>query len=213
LNFVNIDALVFASSPDLEDAVEGKIKDYFYLANLSEDVAESWAPMVLEIEQQVSVYKQKPAGEQFTESELQRMANAKLALLSLRQTWERLDKKYGDATEVKELYFKESEELPDYIKEQRKMASTKLGELRGYKVMAQDKALYATTINTLVSEIDAMVLVVEDQDLYEYEYTLLYEYRRPFISTRLEYYPSPKVTKIPPTAFPAPSASPSPLVQ
>lgn len=211
LNAVNIDRMVFAGSPNLEDISEGKIKDYFYLANLSEDVAGEWPSMVLELKQNVADLENKQ--EDLSKSELQRLANAKLALMSLQETWERLDKKYGDVVEVKEEYFAEDEELPEYIQNERRLASMKIGESKGYTEMAKSRSLYEGTIPDLLAEIEVLLENHPSQDLYEYERSLLYDYRRPFISTDLNYYPTPQEFKRPsPTPTVRPSATPTPTL-
>jgi hypothetical protein len=205
LNVVNIDEIVFAASPNLEDVSDGKIKDYFYLANLSEDVASEWPNMVAEMEQQVASMEAKSA--LLTESELQRLANAKLATMSLQKTWERLDKKYGDAVTVKETYYPDVADLPENLQQERRLASLKVGELRGYEQMKQNQVVYTTTLPEILARIDRVLEVRPDQSLFEFENTLLYDYRRPFISTDLDYYPQRPVYKQRQVGSPSPSPS------
>jgi hypothetical protein len=202
LNVVNIDKVVFASSPKLDST-----KDFFYLASLSEDIAAEWVPMVDEVEQQIVELEAKareiapliaeleeqqgPGGivqQQFTQAESDRLANAKLSLIALHERWERLDKKYGSATEVKEKYYAQDEELPDWLENQRRLSSAQWGERNGYMVMAQNKQLYTERIPALLERVKK---IQEDtkQDFYQSEYRLLYDYKRPFVSTEIEYSP------------------------
>lgn len=204
LNLTNIDNMIFVSTPKLDAT-----KDFYYLANLSEDVAAKWVPMVDEIEEQVKPIEEKgkkvalavdsPAGShtgdgipaeemQFTQPEIDRLVNAKLALVALKERWISLDKKYGAAKEVKDTYFADRDELPENLRQERKLASINLGERRGYLEMAQHKALYAERVPALLARIDELQQTTK-QDLYDSEYRLMYDYKRPFISTDSEYSP------------------------
>lgn len=203
LNVTNIDKLVFASSPKLDAT-----KDFYYLANLSEDVAAEWKPMIGEIEVQIGELEQK--GDQiaplldrlndeqpedsvehqkFTQPEIDRLVNAKLALIALKERWEYLEKKYSSAADVKATYFANDDELPESLRQQRKLASLNWGEYRGYVVMNQDKALYTEQVPALLTRIDELQLVTR-QDLYDAESRLMYDYNRPFVSTESRYRPS-----------------------
>lgn len=212
---VNMDMRIVSVAPKREN-----VKDLFYLANLSADAAPAWEELVVSAEGLFEGIKDK---KQLDDTDKSRLANAKLAMLSLVAQRERLDKKFGGWERVKKTYrddntlkmFEDPSNIsmrqpdPDhkiidaYLSEQRVWQAHTLSEKRAYQLMDAKRDTYFHRVDVLLWSIK-MYQKNNRINLYEQERWILYDFKYPFVDLKITYRPRYDEYHVP-TPTPTPS--------
>lgn len=197
---VNMDMRIVSVAPKREN-----VKDLFYIANLSADAAPAWEELVVSAEKLFAGIKDK---KQLDDTDKSRLANTKLAMLSLVAQRERLDKKFGEWERVKKTYrddnalkmFEDPSDIsmrqPDpehkiidaYFSEQRVWQAQTVSEKRAYLLMDTKRDTFFHRVDVLLWSIK-MYQKDNRLNLYEQERWILYDFKYPFVDLKITYRP------------------------
>lgn len=185
LNLVNVDRVIASYV-----VPEGHNKDYFYINNLSPDALEGWSES---IQAAMNYYEEMRTRPEISEFEKSRLADFKLALLSLEEKRGKLDDKFGSQedfearlTEV-DVYDWDNWEAKT-LKAERSWTSWNWSEANAYTHMQEQSAVFYDALDCLNREI-ADYQIYTHTDLYDQEYDRLYSYDYPFLVLTRDYYP------------------------
>jgi hypothetical protein len=193
-NSMNMDMIVARGTPKHEN-----YKDYLYVSNLSDDARSVWKDMILSVESDINTLIEKPS---LTSSEEDRLAGAKLAIVSLKERRNRLYMEYADGATLmsKQILTSEdfqsdmsredmtlAESISKYVS-QRPWQSWNYSEYQAFLQMRADETLYFDRVNGLSEKLRSFQ-VKTNKDLYESEDRLLNELEHPFVEYRMNYSP------------------------
>jgi len=206
LNLLNVDAIVANGSPEHHEYT-----DYFYLANLSEDVAYMWPGMLENIANDTNYLIAKDA---LTDTEQAELAGLKLSLVAVMERRERLYMHHADPAMVLEKYeelgvdssYRNASranqgatavwtKLPKQLQAARSWRFYNAAEQQAADIVLENKSLFFETVDRLYEEIQ-IFQITHNIDLEEHEDRLLRELQYPFISISLNYYPQSLSTSI-----------------
>lgn len=213
-NLVNMDMRIVQTPPKRDGMV-----DVFYLANMSEDSAESWESIVTQSESLISSFKDKQS---LSDEEKSRLTNVKLALYSLVAQRERLEKKYGPWDLVKKIYRDDIPKKPyevgaigyvlpkelrisqanEWFTANRTWQAYNVSEFNAYQLILKKREVLFDRVDALLYQLDAYQKM-NKVDLAEQERWILYDFKYPYIRIKTDMqpqygrYPTPSPTPIP----------------
>jgi hypothetical protein len=184
-NAVNMDMRIAAQAPKIHT-----MRDYFYVSNLSEDAAPAWEGIITSGEKLMADMNVSGT---ISDEDRTRVANLKLALLSLVAERETLEKKFAPWQYVLDHYMKdlspyETARRTEQLTPERAWQAYTLSEYQAYDLITKNHALYFYRVDALRSTIH-MWQVKHGINLYQEERRLMYDYTYPFVHLKLNYAP------------------------
>lgn len=169
--FVNVDGIIASYTPP-----QSRRADYFYISNLSEDAVASWNDAISETKDFYNGIHTAPV----TSSEdLVKLADMKLAMLSLHYRYLDLEDKYGQEN---------LEDLSEYdrkrIENLREWQAFNYSEYSAFQLMQANATLYQDTLQCLIKEI-YMYQRYFEVDLYQEEYDRFFVFEYPTLGVSL----------------------------
>jgi len=184
INIVNIDHFIVSYSKPSDYHNES---DYYYVNILSEDARQGWRDSITYVSNAWDTLSQK---DKLTEDQLKEFTNLKLSMVALLEKREALDVKYGSEQEAKNILgYLAHEDLPTSIIQKRRFQSYNLSEYMAYRMMQDDKELFYTKLNCMVSDIFNYQITNKFNN-YSNEGNVLFETDRPFVMNSLKYAPT-----------------------
>jgi len=181
---VNIDHFIVSYSKPSDYHNES---DYYYVNILSEDARQGWRDSITYVSNAWDTLSQK---DKLTEDQLKEFTNLKLSMVALLEKREALDVKYGSEQEAKNILgYLAHEDLPTSIIQKRRFQSYNLSEYMAYRMMQDDKELFYTKLNCMVSDIFNYQITNKFNN-YSNEGNVLFETDRPFVMNSLKYAPT-----------------------
>lgn len=159
MNLVNIDLLIAGNPPTKEGG-----KDYFYVANLSEDVFPAWEPLMIEATKEFEEIEKKGKNP-ISLTDVNRLANIKLTMLTIAEKAKAMKSRAESKSQIQNPYF-----------------NFNLAKFNAYSTTGRNKDLETlfteTSVGTAktVAEFRGIPLGFTDEDyrlVYEFDYPLL----------------------------------------